>query len=156
MNFNKIEDDEENLSNYYDHEEDSDDNKEKADVKYYKNQPYDMAFNINESVEESSSDNLEKEKLSEKNNKINTNKFEKLNTKNKEVEEEDEESEEDEEDEDNKDNKISDIKSITEKSKNTNIISQTNSKPLPRFDIKEFNNLQTNGEIKNLLQIMNK
>jgi hypothetical protein len=150
MNFNKIEDDEENLSNYYDHEEDSDDNKEKTNVKYYKNQPYDMAFNINESIEENSSENLEKDKSSEKNIKLNTDKFEKMNLKNKESEEDDED------EEDNKDKKIFDNKAITDKNKNTNTINQTNSKPLPKFDMKELTNFQTNAEIKNLLQIMNK
>ena len=157
MNYNKIEDDEESLSNYYDKEEDSDDNKEKGNIKYYKNQPYDMAFNINESLELNSTDNLEKEKYSDK-NKMNADKFEKMKSKNKnEDEEEEEEKEEEEEDSEDEDKKGEfDFKAQDNKNKLTNITTQTSAKPLPKFDLKEFSNINASSEIKDLMQIMTK
>jgi hypothetical protein len=155
MNYNKIEDDEESLSNYYDKEEDSDDNKEKGNIKYYKNQPYDMAFNINESLELNSTDNLEKEKFSDK-NKMNADKFEKMKSKNK-SEDEEEEKEEEEEDSEDEDKKGEfDFKAQDNKNKLNNITTQTSAKPLPKFDLKEFSNINASAEIKDLMQIMTK
>jgi hypothetical protein len=154
MNYNKIEDDEESLSNYYDKEEDSDDNKEKGDIKYYKNQPYDMAFNINESLELNSTDNLEKEKYSDK-NKMNADKFEKMKSKNKKEDEEEEEEEEEDSEEEYKKGEF-DFKSQDNINKLTNITTQTSVKPLPKFDLKEFSNINASSEIKDLMQIMAK
>jgi hypothetical protein len=143
------EDDEESLNNYYDKEEDSNGDKEKKTVKYYKNQPYDMAFNLNESNELNSSDNLEKEQNEEKKN--NTDKFEKMNTKNK-IEEE----EEDDEDEEEEEKQEFNYKVTGEKREIDLKMPQSNIKPLPRFDIKEFQNINASSEIKDLMQIMTK
>ncbi len=155
MKNNKIEDDDESLSNYYDKEEDSDDDKAKNTVKYYKNQPYDIAFNINESLELNSSDNLEKDKSPEK-TKMNADKFEKLKSKNKDDEDEEEKDEEEEESEEEENKQEYDYKVSENKNKFTNITTQTNTKSLPRFDLKEFSNINANTEIKDLIQIMNK
>jgi intraflagellar transport protein 46 len=135
---------EEDFNNYYEEEEEEERGEEKqkskpsvgkGGVQYYKDQPYDLAYEINESVSEAEisqasrkDDNQQKEQISNGERQ------------------DDEEEEEDE----------YDTKAIGKGSNTYPAVLASSSKPLPKFDFSEFYNLNTTGEVKELLQIMNK
>jgi hypothetical protein len=134
---------EEDFNNYYEEEEEEERGEEipkskpavgKGAVQYYKDQPYDLAYEINESVSEaeisqaSKKDEIQQKEISN-------------------GERQDDEEEEEEE---------YDTKAIGKGTNTYPAVMASSSKPLPKFDFSEFYNLNTTGETKELLQIMNK
>jgi hypothetical protein len=103
----------------------------KAAVHHYKDQPYDLAYEINESVEESGVDQAKDLK--------------KLN----------EDTEEDEEDENKIETKVKGINDNIHGG--SNLYTGINStKPLPKFDFNEFYNLDAGEDVKDLMKVMKK
>ena len=138
---------EEDFNNYYEEEEEEEEGNQKVQAKpavakggvqYYKDQPYDLAYEINESVDEGEVSQASRGK---EDNLI----------RNKEAISNGERAEEDEEEDEDYD-----TKAIGKGSNTYPAVLASTVKPLPKFDFSEFYNLNTTGEVKELLQIMNK